>query len=276
VNLTQEFKGRNALVTGAGRGIGKRLALGFAAAGANVGLLARSRAEIDLTQLEIDHSGGSAMRLRADVREIDQVRTAVDRMTAHFGEVGVLICSAGTQGPIGPVWETNAEEWMETVRTNLMGVVNSCSAVLPGMMERRSGKIIVLGGGGSLKPRPYFSAYAASKSAVARYVETAAEELRDHNVQINVMAPGDTYTHMTDMILQAGEKAGEKDRAEALQVRINGGTASEKQVSLAMFLASEKSNHLSGKVISVHDEWRKYEKANMHPELFTLRRVVKI
>src|SRR5690348_9236021 len=96
------------LVTGAGRGIGKRLAIGFAARGARVGLLARSKAELDLCHLEIEHAGGSALRLRADVTDYEQVQAATERMRVQFGaRPQVLICAAAMLGPIGPFVESN-------------------------------------------------------------------------------------------------------------------------------------------------------------------------
>ncbi len=263
------------LITGAGRGIGKRLAIGFAKAGAKVGLFARSQAEIDLANLEIEHAGGIAYRLRGDVRDTERLAAAVDRMKVELGGVDVLIAAAAIQGPIGPLLETPTRQWQETIETNLFGVVNSCRAVLPQMIERRSGKIIVLSGGGASKPRPNFSAYATSKAALARLVETVAEEIRDFNVQINCLAPGGAYTHMTDEILAAGDRAGPKDRAEAEQVRLTGGTPAERQIQLALFLASEHSNHVSGKLIHVDDDWKRLEHANTNPEAFTLRRVTK-
>lgn len=272
----QEFRNKGVLITGAGRGIGKRLAIGFGAAGAHVGLLARSRAEIELTQLEIEHSGGTAIRLRADVRDLEQMKTAVERMHAHFGEIHVLICSAGLMGPIGPFAQNPAAHWKETVETNLFGVMHSCLVVVPEMTQRRSGKILVLGGSGSGRPRPNFTAYAASKSGVVRFVETLSDELRDQNVQINCMAPGETYTHMTDEILKAGEKAGQKDMDEAMQVRLTGGILPDKQMALAMFLASQRSNHVSGKLVSVNDDWKRLENSNVHSEMYTLRRVLKV
>src|SRR5260370_40494333 len=112
------------------------------------------------------------------------------------------------------------------------------------MIERRSGKIIVLSGPGAASARPCFSAYAAAKAALVRLVETVAEEVRDHNIQINYIAPGGTYTHMTDEILRAGEKAGWKESEGALEIRHTGGVAPEKQIQLALFLASEESNHI--------------------------------
>ena len=264
------------MITGAGRGIGKRLAIGFAQAGARVGLLARSKAELDLAHLEIEHAGAVALRIRADVRDYEQVCAAVERMRVHFGSLNVLVCAAGIQGPIGPLAETNARAWTEVIETNLIGVMHACRAVLPHMIDQRSGKIIVLSGGGASNARANFSAYAASKAATARLIETLAEEVRDHNIQVNCMSPGGSYTVMTDEILRAGERAGWKDREDAMQVRLTGGTAPDKQIQLALFLASERSNHVSGKLIHVTDDWKRLENSNISPEIFTLRRVQKV
>ena len=271
----QTLKNAGVLVTGAGRGIGKRLAIGFAAAGNRVGLLARSKAELDLAQLEIEHAGGNALRIRADVTDFEQVSAAVDRMRVHFGDVHVLVCAAAIAGPIGPFVEQSPKAWAEIIQVNLLGVMNACKAVLPHMIERRSGKIIVLSGPGASSPRPNFSAFAASKAAVVRFVETVAEEVADHNIQINCMDPGGTYTHMTDEILRSGEKAGWKENEEALEVRRTGGVPPDKQTPLALFLASEQSNHITGKLIYVTDDWKKLASDTIRSEMYALRRVQK-
>jgi 3-oxoacyl-[acyl-carrier protein] reductase len=269
-------KNKTVLITGGSRGIGKRLALGFAAEGARVCLIARSKAELDLAKLEIEHAGGMALRVRADVRDREQVAATVDRLRVQFGVVDILIAAAAIQGPIGPFVSLDPRQWSETVDVNLMGVVHACQAVLPQMIERRSGKIIVIAGGGAAYARPNFTAYAASKTAVVRLVETLAEEVRDNNIQINCMAPGGAYTSMTDEIIRAGDKAGQKELDDAHQVRMTGGVAPAKQVELAMFLASDRSNHISGKLIHVNDDWKKLRDSNMHAEAYTLRRVQKI
>jgi NAD(P)-dependent dehydrogenase (short-subunit alcohol dehydrogenase family) len=275
--LNSSIQNKTVLITGAGRGIGKRLAMGFAEAGAKVGLLSRSLAELDLAVLEIEQAGGAAIGLLADVRVLDQMAVALARFRASYPGPDILIAAAGMQGPIGPFLSADPKAWNLTVETNLVGVANACRVVLPHMVEKRSGKIILIAGGGSAYSRPYFSAYAASKSAVVRFGECLADEVRDHNVQVNTIAPGGAYTTMTDEILLAGEeKAGRKEIEDAEKVRITGGVAPEKQTQLAMFLASENSNHISGKLIHVNDDWKRFEQDSMKPELFTLRRVQKI
>jgi NAD(P)-dependent dehydrogenase (short-subunit alcohol dehydrogenase family) len=266
------LKEKSVLITGAGRGIGKRLAIGFAAAGARVGLLARSPAELDLAKLEIEHAGGVALRIRADVRDMEQMTAAVDRMQVVFGGLHILVTAAAIQGPIGAFQDCKPKAWAETFETNVLGVANAMKVVLPRMIERRSGKIIVLSGGGAAYGRPNFSAYAGSKAALARIVECVAEEVRDHNVQINCLLPGGAYTSMTDEILQAGDRAGPKELEEAQKIRITGGIPAEKQIQLALFLASENSNHVTGKLIHVTDDWKKLEHENMKHEAYTLRR----
>ena len=241
-----------------------------------MGLVSRTQAELDATKLEIEHAGGAALRLRGDVRDLEQITAAVDRMRVVFGGVHVLIAAAAVQGPIGPFLDGKPKQWWEVIETNVLGVMHACRAVLPQMIERRSGKIIVLSGPGAVEARPNFAAFAASKAAVARLVETLAEEVSEHNVQVNALLPGGTYTSMTDEIIQAGANAGAKDLEEAEHVRITGGISPEKQIQLALFLASERSNHISGKLIHVNDDWRRFESQNMKPELYTLRRVQKI
>ena len=269
------FKDKAILVTGAGRGIGKRLAIGFAKLGARIGLLARSKAELDAAHLEIEHSGGNALRIRADVCDFEQVHTAVDRMRVHYGHIDAVICAAGILGPIGPFIDSPVKLWMEALNTNLLGVANTCRAVVPHMAERRTGKIIVLAGPGAETGRPNFSAYSVSKTAVARFAEVLAEELSESNVQINCINPGGTYTSITDEILSAGARAGWKETEAASQVRVTGGTPPDKQMELFQFLASEDSNHISGKLLNVNDDWKKLQHGSVGHGMYSLRRVQK-
>lgn len=264
-----------ALITGAGRGIGKRLAIGFAQTGMRIGLLGRSQGELDVTKLEIEHAGGIAHRFRADVRDYEQLTAAVDRMTVIYGDVHVLVANAAVLGPIGPFVEHRPRDWKEVFETNVIGVMNACRAVLPQMIQRRRGKILVIADSSSSIPRPNFAPFSASKAAVVRFVESVAEEVRHHNIQINCFSPGGAYTSMTDEILEANERAGSREIEEAEQIRLTGGISPDKQTQLALFLASERSNHLTGKLIDVADDWKKLERENTRPDAWTLRRHLK-
>lgn len=272
----KSLKGKATLITGAGRGIGKRLALGLAEAGCRVALLARTDAELQLAKLEIEARGGEGHVYCADVRDYEFLQQTVHRIQEQIGEVEVLVTAAGVQGPIGPFWESSRQDWIGALETNLVGVMNAIRLVLPAMIARRRGKIIVLGGGGISNARPNFSSYAAAKAALGRMVETLSEELLDHNVQINCLAPGNTYTHMTDQILEAGDAAGWRDQEMAVRVRRTGGVAPNKQIEPTLFLASSQSNHITGKIIHVDDDWRTLLESSPHPEMYTLRRVQKV
>jgi len=261
-----------ALITGAGRGIGKRLAIGFAHAGITVGLLGRNQGELDVTKLEIEHAGGTAHCLRADVRDYEQLAAAVDRFMALRGEIDILVANAAVLGPVGPFLGHRPKDWKEVFDTNVVGVMNACRAVLPQMIQRRHGKILAIVDSCASQSRPNFAPYSASKAAVVRFAESLAEEVRDQNIQINCISPGDAYTSMTDEILEADELAGSREVEEAEKVRITGGIAPDKQTQLALFLASDRSNHLTGKLIHITDDWKRLESDNTRPDAYTLRR----
>ena len=144
-NDAAEFKNKNVLVTGAGRGLGKRLALGFARLGCRIALVSRSKAELDLAHIEIEQAGGNALRIRADVKDAEQLVTAVERAHVAFqAPLDVLICAAGIHGPLKPFLQSPLSAWTQALNVNLLGVVHACRAVLPHMVQRRAGKIIVL------------------------------------------------------------------------------------------------------------------------------------
>ncbi len=275
-SLTTEFHQKNVLITGAGRGIGKRLAIGFAKAGARIALLARSKAEIDLAQIEIEHAGGNALRIRADVTDPEQLTAAVERVRIAFGgPVDVLVCAAATPGPIQPFLNTPAQAWSDTININLLGVVYSCRAVLPLMLERRAGKIVILTCDSDDAPKLNFTAYATSKAAVVRFAEALAAETSDFNVQVNCLDPGPAYTNMTDEIITAESRLEPQVVQAAKETRRTGGVSAELQIQHALFLASEASNHITGKLIHVTDDYKRLRNLTLRPDLLTLRRVQK-
>ena len=270
---TGEFKNKNVLITGGGRGLGKRFALGFARMGARIALLARSKAELDLAHIEIEQAGANALRIRTDVTDPEQAVLAVDRVRVAFGgPVHVLICAAGVAGPLNTFLQSPLSAWTEAIQINLFGVVHCCRAVLPSMLERRGGKIIVLTCEGDQDPPRNLSAYTTSKTAVVRFVEALAAEVADHNVQINCFDPGPTYTSLTDEMIQAESRLEPKLIATAKETRRTGGVSPERQLEHVAFLASEQSNHITGKLIHVTDDWKKLRTATLRESALTLRR----
>lgn len=271
-----EFKNKNIFITGGGRGIGKRLALGFAKSGARIALVGRSRAEIELAKIEIEQAGGAAVSIRADVTDAERLVVAVNRARVMFGSsVDILICAAAITGPLDSFLETPLKDWTEVVSTNLLGVAHSCRAVLPSMMEKRAGKVIALVCDTNTRPNLNFSAYASSKTAVVRFVEALAHEVSDHNIQINCFDPGSTYTSLTDEIIRAESRLESKVVSAAKETRRTGGVSPETQLAHAMFLASEQSNHITGKLIEVTDDRKRLKNASLGEDALTLRRVQK-
>jgi len=268
------LKGRIALVTGGGRGIGRTLALGLARAGADVAVLSRTTSEVLAVEAEIRGLGRRALAITADVAVERETERAVAACVERLGAPDILVNAAAIQGPIGRFDEVPWEAWRQTIQVDLLGAIAMTRAVLPHMVRGRRGKIINLSGGGAAGPRPRFTAYATAKAALVRFTETLAEELRDTGIQVNAIAPGATRTRMTEEVLEAGERAGARARAEAESVRNGGSMDPERQMALAAFLAGDDSRHVSGRLIHVNDPWPELRGRGVpDDEVYTLRRV---
>jgi 3-oxoacyl-[acyl-carrier protein] reductase len=143
------------------------------------------------------------------------------------------------------------------------------------MVERRAGKILVLVCGVDEVPVANFSAYSTSKTAVVRFVEAIAAEVLDDNVQVNCLDPGPAYTTLTDELIRAESRLEAKVVETAKQTRRTGGTSPDLQLQHAAFLASESSNHITGKLVHVGDDWKKLKNSTLRPDALTLRRLSK-
>jgi 3-oxoacyl-[acyl-carrier protein] reductase len=176
-----------ALVTGGGRGIGANIARELAADGWSVVVGARSQDQIDAVAEEI---GGQAVHLDVSDRE------SVERAVAQAGEVELLVANAGVGNQGGATWEAEPEDWWRVLEINVLGVHLSCRAVIPGMLERGSGRIVITGSGAAYLPGMSHTAYPASKAAVCRYGETLANELRGR-IPVFFFSPGLVKTEMT-------------------------------------------------------------------------------
>lgn len=269
-----QLEGRKALVTGAGRGIGRAIARGLAAAGAQVALLARTRAQLEAVAAEV--GAPQSLVLCADLASQEEVRRAFGRLEQAWGGVDILVNNAGILGPIGPVQQVDAAAWLEAVRINLGGCFLCTQLALPAMIGRRYGKVINLSGGGAVSPRPWFSAYSAAKAGVVRFTETLAAEVAPHHIDVNAVAPGAVNTQMLDQVLEAGELAGAQAMAEARRQLAEGGVDPSRPAALVVYLASARADGLSGRLFSaVWDDWEGLDVAEvMKTDHYTVRRVV--
>ncbi len=268
-----------AIITGGGRGIGEAVALAFAREGARLLLAARTSSQLEQVADRVRELGGEVHILSADVSEREDAAGIVQAALRSYGRIDVLVNAAGIYGPIGPVWDVDADEWIRAMHVNLGGTFLCCQAALPHMIKNRRGKIINFSGGGATSPLPRFTAYGVSKTAIVRLTETLAEEVKEFNIQVNAIAPGAVDTSIQDQVLAAGDRAGDLlERIRKLRETGEGGVPRELPADLVAYLASDESGGLTGKLIAApYDGWQRWD-ANRITEVmsapwFTLRRM---
>jgi 3-oxoacyl-[acyl-carrier protein] reductase len=187
-----DLSGQVALVTGGGRGIGAGIARELAAAGARVAVAARTRDQVEEVGREID-----GLPLEVDVTD----RAAVERMVAEtereLGPVDLLVANAGLGNQDGSTWEIDPDAWWHILEVNLLGVHLCCRTVIPGMLQRGTGRIVITGSGAAYLPGSKHTAYPSSKAAVCRYGETLANELAER-IPVFFFSPGLVKTEMTN------------------------------------------------------------------------------
>jgi NAD(P)-dependent dehydrogenase (short-subunit alcohol dehydrogenase family) len=186
-----ELDGQVALVTGGGRGIGANIARELTAAGARVAVSARSSDEIEAVALEI-----SGFPVVADVSRRDSVDELVRAVESGLGPIDLLCANAGIGSRDARAWETEPDEWWRVFEVNVLGVYLSCRAVIPGMLERGRGRIVITGSGAAYLPGSSNSSYSASKAAVCRFGEILAKQL-EGRIPVFIFSPGLVRTQMT-------------------------------------------------------------------------------
>ena len=205
-----ELAGRTALVTGAGKGIGRAVAHALARAGVHVGLVARTAADIERVAREVRDAVPAARVCvaPADVGDRAALEAAVARVVEALGAIDILVNNAGI-AQFGTVLDTEPEVWERIHRVNVMGTVHATRAVLPGMIARRRGDIINVASTAGEKGAATTAAYAASKAAVLRLTESLAAEVRKHDVRVTALLPS---TVNTELAASVGLKIGPAER----------------------------------------------------------------
>jgi 3-oxoacyl-[acyl-carrier protein] reductase len=275
-----KLKGLNTLITGGSQGLGRVIAGHFLAEGANIVLCARGEKELSATRAELagKFPAQKILAQTCDVSNEAEVNDLTAFALREFGSIHALVLNAGVYGPMGPTESVDLAEWRRAMDINLYGVLLPCRAVIPYFKKAGRGKIVVLSGGGATNPLPNISAYAASKAAVVRLMETLAEELKNFHVDVNAIAPGALATRLVDEVLAAGpEKVGATFYEKNKQWKEKGATPPELGARLAVYLASRESDGISGKLISAQwDPWEKLHefKADLNGDIYTLRRIV--
>jgi len=276
-----KLKNLNALITGGSQGLGKAIAEHFLREGANVVLCARSEKDLSATRNELAKKF-PAQKVSAktcDVASETQVNELVGFALRELGSLEALVLNAGVYGPMGPMESVSLDEWRRAMDINLYGVLLPSRAVIPHFKKAGRGKIVVLSGGGATNPLPNISAYAASKAAVVRLMETLAEELRSFQVDVNAIAPGAMATRLVDEVIAAGpERVGAAFFEKNKNWKEKGAVPLELGASLAVYLASAESNGITGKLISAQwDPWKdlqKHREELAKSDIYCLRRIV--
>lgn len=250
-----DLQGQVAIVTGAGRGIGREIAGHLAAAGAQVALTARSADQLEAAAAEIRDAGGTALAVPADVTDQSAVAQLVEQVEAELGPVDLLVNNAGSFYAIGPLWEVDPDRWWTDVTINLRGPFLGCRAVLPGMIQRGRGRIINLIGGGTGTPFAYGSGYGSSKAAVMRLTECLAEELRQAGSPVAVFAlgPGLVRTTLTEYQLHSPEGKQWMPRIERM-FDTGQDVPPTRAAALAVQLAGGRFDRLAGRAFSIGDD----------------------
>jgi NAD(P)-dependent dehydrogenase (short-subunit alcohol dehydrogenase family) len=280
--MARVLENRCAIITGASQGLGFEIAKLYLEAGANLMICARDAILLEESSAALKRlagTGQSVIARAADVAKSQDVTALVEAALAQFGRLDILVNNAGVAGPSGPLDGVDWGDWVRTIEINLLGSVLLCRAILPHFKKAAGGKIIQLSGGGATNPLPMLSAYAASKAAVIRFVETLAEETRENHIDVNAIAPGALNTRILDEFVAAGpEKIGRAFHERALQQKLSGGVPLARGAELAVFLGSPASDGITGKLISA--VWDPWEELPNHlvdlnaTDIYTLRRIL--
>ncbi|KAF2330106.1 3-ketoacyl-ACP reductase [Flavobacterium nitrogenifigens] len=190
-----DLKNKNAFITGAGKGIGKAVAIALAKEGVNLILVSRTKSDIDQLAEETSKLGVKTLALSADVSDINSINAAAEKAIAEFKHIDILINSAGIAS-FGKFLELEPEAWERIIQVNLMGTYFTTRAIIPNMIERQTGDIINISSTAGLNGNALTSAYSASKFAVLGLTDSLMQEMRKHNIRVTALTPSTVATDM--------------------------------------------------------------------------------
>ena len=231
-----------AIITGGGRGIGKAIAMAYAAEGASVVIAARSTAQLDEVATEIKTQDGEVLAVPTDLRIRTEVENLVQTTVDQFGQIDILVNNAGIN-PRGLFLEATDEDWEQGWQINVMGVVYCCRAVLPIMQQQGSGNIINVGSGMGQVGHANLSVYCASKAALHGLTQAIAEEVWEDGIIANVLIPGPVKTELS-------KPAWENE--ESFRAKSDPWKEPEQVVASALFLATQSpATGMTGQILSI-------------------------
>jgi 3-hydroxybutyrate dehydrogenase len=246
---------RVALITGAGRGIGRAIALAFAGEGAKVALTARTVSELDVVVDEIQKFGGTALALPADLAERAVPRNLVGEVNTKLGPIEILVNNAGVGSSAGPkpLVEFDDDLWHRTLQLNLTAPYLLTKAVLPGMLSRKSGRIIMIASINGKIGALHGAAYAASKHGLLGLMRSLAMEVAGQGVTVNAICPGPVHTLMNDRRVEydARRRGVAFDEQAAGLTPLGRRLEPDEIAPLAVYLASDAAAGVVGQAINI-------------------------
>ena len=251
-----ELQDKIAVVTGAGRGIGRAIALAYAKEGANLVLASRSREALEETQAMVEELGCKALVVPTDIRNEDSVYNLAEQALSFFGRVDILVNNSGITGPTTPLWNISLEDWEGTFAVNVTGVYLCCRAFIPAMIEKRSGCIIMISSMTGKRPLFGRTPYAGSKLALVGIARTLAWEVGPYGIRVNVISPGAVEGERLKRVVREIAASQGIIEDEALRQFTSNSPLGrvvppEDIAAAAVFLASEKAASITGEDLNV-------------------------
>ena len=249
-----KLKNKVAVVTGASKGIGKAIAMRYAAEGASVVLASRSLNILENNVQEIKAEGGEAMAVSVDVRKVESINNLVKKAVDRYGRLDLLVNNAGiTMG--GPSEDLAPEDWRAALETDLFSVFYSSQAAARVMIPQGGGNIINISSVNGILAAPRRAAYCASKAAVNELTKVLAIEWADRKIRVNAIAPGYIRTELVQDVINKGAISIEAILRRTPQGRIG---EVEDIAGLAVYMASEESAYMTGSIVNIDGGWLAY------------------
>ncbi len=242
-----DLTGKVALITGASRGIGEAIALAFSEAGAKVAISSRKQGLLDRAAAKIEAQGGEALALAAHTGEMDAINALVAQTVERFGGLDIAVNNAATNPHFGPLLTADEGQWAKILDVNVVGYFRVAQAVVPEMRKRGGGKIINIASVAGLKPMLAMGVYSVSKAAVLMLTQVLAQELAEHNIQVNAIAPGVIKTRFSSLLWRT------ESIAQNIQAATPLGRFGEVDdlTAAALYLASPASDFMTGGVMVI-------------------------
>jgi len=256
-----KLDGKVAVITGGGHGIGRAIALRFAAAGAGVVVSGTSAEALEQTARDLEASGARAISVIADVADEAAVEQLVARTLAEFERIDILVNNAGIAGPTAPITEVRREDWERTLAVNLTGAFLCAKHALPHMMAQQSGRIINITSIAGLQAYALRSPYCASKWAMIGLTQTLAEEAGRHNITANAIAPGPVNGPRIEAVIrnraaQMNVTVEEMTRQYVEPTALKRMVEEDDIAALALFLAADEGRNITGETFNVSGGYR--------------------